>query len=273
MKTITSNTGITAEWVALDRTSCEALIEALPKEQRSVKAKNMLKLKSDIESNRWRPGADTIVIDNKGQLLDGQHRIKAFLMTGYFPQVLMIRNVPTNMYKVIDTGASRSWADHFKAHGVPNYNLCAAITAKLILLENQHVYGGGYCSSQDLLDLYDQRKQSINYWRKVYNPIQQRIKLPQSIKAAVSCYAEQYYSRHTIELFWNATMRCIGEPKSVPVMLYEALLSNASKKKSKERYSQNEIMHLVLKAMHKQVSGQKKVGMLKVHGTFPYLCH
>jgi len=269
---ITSKNNINAQFVQLDEQLCQELLALLPEKQRSIRQDKYSQYLRAIDTGNWMECVGTIEIDKNGQLGNGQHRLKAFLRRNYYPEVLLLTNVPLEHYKVTDVGAPRSYGDQFKAHGVKDWNLSAAITKVFMALKNRSVLYGSY-SAQELLDFYDQWSEPVHYWRLKSKSLDKNLKLHNAIMAGTSCYAEMYYPREQLKMFWHNVSLSLGGDKSPAVALRKALLSNAAKIESKRRdkYKRHEIQHIILSALKKQANKEKRVAMLKVHGAFPYL--
>jgi len=86
-----SNTGITAEWVQLTRQYCQQLVT--PEIQRHVKFRNLKKIENALRSGEFITNGEPIILCENGTLIDGQHRIQAFMRTGIFPEALIVSGV------------------------------------------------------------------------------------------------------------------------------------------------------------------------------------
>lgn len=269
---IKSKNNINAQFIQLDEKLCKDLLAMLPEKQRAIRQDKYTQYLRAIETGKWMEGVGTIEIDRNGELGNGQHRLKAFLRQKYYPEVLLLTNVPPEHYKVTDTGAPRTYGDQFKAHGVKDCNLSSAITKVFLSLKNRSVLYGSY-SAQELLDFYDQQSDVIHHWRLKSKSLDKNLRLQNAIMAGTSCYAEMFFPREQIEMFWHNVSNCLGGDKSPTVALRKALLSNATKieDRKRDKYKRHEIQHIILSALRKQANREKKVSMLKVHGSFPYL--
>lgn len=95
----------------------------------------------DMKIGEWIPNHQGIAFDKDGNLLDGQHRLAAIVMSGVTIPCLIARNVPTKAegamaatMDTIDRGAARSVADMlFLNHGATD---SLAVTAICALLAN-----------------------------------------------------------------------------------------------------------------------------------------
>lgn len=92
------------------------------KNNRPVKTFKLQTLKNDLRNGNFRLTHQGIALDWNGNLLDGQHRLLAIAETGVTVQMYVTRNCDPHIFKVIDTGASRSPSDVLKTMGASNYS-------------------------------------------------------------------------------------------------------------------------------------------------------
>src|SRR6476469_3133879 len=63
----------------------------------------------DMSNGNW--GHSVILFDAEGRMIDGQHRLHAQLKAGVNVKYLIVRNLPPETQKFVDTGINRSVAD------------------------------------------------------------------------------------------------------------------------------------------------------------------
>lgn len=263
---IINSTGQIAFWKRLDRTTCEHLISRVPDIQRIMKLGNFKKICRDIEAGKWKQTGVPIIMSDKGALIDGQHRIKAFLECDYYPEVLIITNVEHDGgYKTIDIGQSRTFGDVFKANKIPDYTKASSIALRLMRLDNKDLCKARTMSlsAQDLLETYHESEDKIVYWKGRHNKLNSLISA--TIRAAVSCYAEDYMSRMAVDEFWDEVETGIGSGGARS--LRRTLIINANK--SRGRYAHDDLAFLSLLAMKMHESGTAQRS-LKVTKHVPY---
>lgn len=84
----------------------------------------------DMSEGNWRLSNDAICFDRDGVLINGQHRLKAIVISGTSQQFFVIRGMDPLAFEYIDIGPSRTMADVLTIKGQKNANAVAAITAK-----------------------------------------------------------------------------------------------------------------------------------------------
>jgi len=74
----------------------------------------------DMVSGRWLLNGDAIRFTLDGTLLDGQHRLAAIVEAGISVPMLVIRNLPADVFETIDAGRRRSASDVLHVMGTKN---------------------------------------------------------------------------------------------------------------------------------------------------------
>lgn len=78
-------------------------------------------LRINMEKGTWLFNGDSICFDDKGELIDGQHRLSALSSFGKPLPLLVVRGLPSEAIKTIDqTHKNRSLADLLKIDGITN---------------------------------------------------------------------------------------------------------------------------------------------------------
>ena len=77
------------------------------KENRSLSGTTVAKYAADMVNGDFVINNSAICFNDLGQLIDGQHRLKACVQAGVPFKTFVTRNLPAESYKVIDTGRPR----------------------------------------------------------------------------------------------------------------------------------------------------------------------
>jgi len=84
----------------------------------SINTNNRIITKSEAKTlaeymtnDQWMRAGQTLVISDKGVLLDGQHRLEAVVLSGLTIEMIIVTGVKYEAFKVIDTGRKRSVTD------------------------------------------------------------------------------------------------------------------------------------------------------------------
>ena len=77
------------------------------RENRTISGATVAKYAADMVSGDFVINNNAICFNDLGQLIDGQHRLKACVQAGVPFKTFVTRNLPADAYKVIDTGRPR----------------------------------------------------------------------------------------------------------------------------------------------------------------------
>lgn len=104
---------------------------ALSEGNRPIRPGRVRQYAADMRTGQWLLTGEPIIF-NGSALINGHHRLQACLASGAsFPSVV-VRNVDSKAYDVIDSGLARTVGDALGHHGVPSANITAA-AARLFL--------------------------------------------------------------------------------------------------------------------------------------------
>jgi len=117
--------------------------------QRGVRKARVEKLTHAILSGQWQVTHQGIALSPDGEVLDGQHRLLAIIASGETVEVMVMRDVPGEVFHSIDTGASRSPADSLKIAGYSDTNVLAAMVRTVLVYEQLVGSTGGEWSTLD----------------------------------------------------------------------------------------------------------------------------
>lgn len=89
------------------------------------------KLVHEMENGYWQVTGDSIKFDTNGDLIDGQHRLRAVVKSGEVIQSLVVWDVPTTAFKAIDRNQVRT---NSQVLGIKGEKNTAALASALRLL-------------------------------------------------------------------------------------------------------------------------------------------
>ena len=98
---------------------------------RSIRKRNLETLKTRWTDGEFQFTGEPIQISQEGNLLNGQHRLRATKETGVPIDVLVIFGMPQDVFAILDQGARRNWADVLSATGHQNAKKLAAAIAQM----------------------------------------------------------------------------------------------------------------------------------------------
>jgi hypothetical protein len=81
---------------------------------RNIRAGNVKLFAAAMLRGEWQTSHQGIAFDRAGTLVDGHHRLHAIVQAGIAVRMSVTTGLPTNVYEVIDCGATRSYADRMR---------------------------------------------------------------------------------------------------------------------------------------------------------------
>jgi hypothetical protein len=120
-------TNITIDFVTVTKAQAWDWLENHNLKNRFVQQRTVHKYARRMLSGKWATTGETIKFDLKGNLIDGQHRLWAFIETGLDEmEFLIMKGVPLDAQLHIDTPAPRTPAHTLQMNGIPDGRLLAA---------------------------------------------------------------------------------------------------------------------------------------------------
>lgn len=104
-------------------------IDSTSSKNRSLSAQRVRAYAELMKSGRWLMNGESIIIDDNGNLIDGQHRLHAVIRSGASVKMVVVRGVDPGTFKTIDVGKKRCPGDVLHVAGIPQPRLSAAITS------------------------------------------------------------------------------------------------------------------------------------------------
>lgn len=104
---------------------------------RPIKQTHLRMLVAEMAGGRWLYAGEPYRFSRDGELLDGQHRLRAQIETGTTLETDVICGLDPATFHVIDTGAKRTSGDVLYAMGVPSGTRIAAIVRTTIAFETE----------------------------------------------------------------------------------------------------------------------------------------
>jgi len=99
---------------------------------RSMTASFAKRYAQDMKSGNWHPDTgETIKIDVKGRVIDGQHRLEAIQLSEKPQRIWVCRGIETEMFQFIDQGKTRDLKDIMTIEKWPDPNVLN-VTAKML---------------------------------------------------------------------------------------------------------------------------------------------
>src|SRR6266536_433774 len=103
---------------------------------RSLNQNWVATLSRDMRSGHWVETPQGLVLDEQGNLLDGQHRLNAVRRADMTVRFWVTKGVPAKMFRHLDGGRGRSMADRLGIDRYSDATQLAAISRKVFAWQN-----------------------------------------------------------------------------------------------------------------------------------------
>lgn len=103
---------------------------------RNIRKVHLQNLVDDMQNDRWLYNGESIKFDVEGNLIDGQHRLFAVMLSGCSLPMLVVVNLPTLAQQTVDIGRARTTSDMAQLQGVKSSTVTAASAAIVLRYKN-----------------------------------------------------------------------------------------------------------------------------------------
>lgn len=87
---------------------------------------------SDMRDGRWKLNGESVILSDKDNLMNGQHRLHAVVSSGVTVPMMLTLGVDESAFATMDAGMNRTAGDVLGMRGIANFNQVAAMT-RLVL--------------------------------------------------------------------------------------------------------------------------------------------
>jgi len=241
---IISDDGVTAQFFQTSRAWCQRVLANRPKIQRPVQPQSIKAIAKDLINAEWENRWDPIRITSNGEMIDGQHRVNAFLKTDVYPQILLMTGFDLDVYVGIDTGGiPKSMSQSFRLMNIKNYTTASAVAANLA-----NYLSGEYLSARvslaDALQVYWPREEIIQFSIKEFRDLEGI--LSKSRKAFLMTAGIEFIGKKKTVEFFRQVESGIG--KQGPLLFRKRMVANSNKARGK--LSSQDVIALGIKAIN-----------------------
>lgn len=128
----------TAQIVTLTPSDSKALLDRNVKNFRTIDRARVEKYKKEAESGNWPLTGDSIVVGSDGTILNGQHRLTAWVAANTTIRTVLVQGIDPDNAMFIDRGKPRTLAQWLKHENVKNATTVAAIARACVAYEEGH---------------------------------------------------------------------------------------------------------------------------------------
>lgn len=188
---------------------------------RSINSGKVRQYAQAMKNGKWMLNGETIVFDEDGNLLNGQHRLSAVVMANVPVKMLVVRNAASDTFATFDTGRNRRIEDVLSIEGHKNAKIMGTAARAFYTIENKSIDGKGITNSI-LLDVV-QKNKNIVAWTDIYASKRPAIGTQ---LVGVLAVIEKYHGYEIADDFYQKAGLGIGlSPDEPEFMLRDKLLS------------------------------------------------
>lgn len=156
---------------------------------RDLSPRLITRMARDLTNNAWAFNGESLKFDRNGQLVDGQHRLNAILVSQKPMKTVVCGGLDPEIFSSLDAGKKRNLADLLKLAGVSQYGITAAATNWIIRLESDDPLRTRThkLSERDRLYFYEERATDISLAVKQTRALQNDENGGQNRKMLIQC--------------------------------------------------------------------------------------
>tara|TARA_R100000697_G_scaffold80046_1_gene92169 strand:+ start:168 stop:1031 length:864 start_codon:yes stop_codon:yes gene_type:complete len=181
----------------------EKILENKNRKNRGIKPANLKRLITAIDNGEWTITNQGLAFDSDGNLLDGQHRLKAIVKTGKTLPIMVARNMDPKIFNCVDTGVARTAADGLFIHGVSSSKHLAA-GIKVYLLYKRYPRGSWTFATipthqeilgeyQDNTEIYNKISNDMSCFHRKFHFFNLSVGIPMYKLILEKNYSEEVY--------------------------------------------------------------------------------
>lgn len=187
------------------------------------------KLAKAMKSGHWEENGSSIILDKDGNLVDGQHRLKAIVISGTTINTLVVRGVPSSAFNTIDYNRVRSTGDVLGIRGIQKPATVGGIVRIVAMIRRDGNYsgrGGVAPARYEILDMLE-----IMDRERLYASTLQALRIKQAVGGSASVFGAILYLAPKLEIvdkFWDQIETGIGLVRGSHAALLRAyMISNS----------------------------------------------
>lgn len=136
----------------------EWLKQVNPNFNRKLRADVVARYAHDMRTGRWQKNGESIVFDENGRLIDGQHRLNALIEADVVLELVVVRGVQPEAFATIDSSPGRSPGDVLSIKGESRPSLLSTTLSCLWRYEQtRNPFGGRAPTRLELVELLERR--------------------------------------------------------------------------------------------------------------------
>lgn len=231
---------------------------------RHLRVSHVVWIAEQMKADQWKINGETIKFSVDGELLDGQHRLSAVVMSGKTVALEVRWDVDPKSFDTMDTGARRGIADVLGICGEKSVNLLAATARWVFLHENKMLLANAARSGYNAVDATKILKKHPGIrdsvaWTSRINHSNAFAKLIPTSALAYTYYAMASHDAEKCESFWGKVFGDEIDAKTSVTRLLRTQLVNT--KRSGKNTRALEVAALIVKAWSAYCTGKQLLNL------------
>lgn len=199
---------------------------------RKINKRHVEALALNMCKGSWKFNGDAVRFDNKGNLIDGQHRLSAIVACNKTMPLLLISGLDESIIRTIDQEVKpRNLSDILKMDGIDYANKVASCLNRYFALksscnsfiDSNRTHGSSAATSVNITkgeytvyDKYNEYKEHSEFWQSVVryamdcNSYAKILKVPEIGAVYAYLVLDKGHSEDSVEKFFNGIFKKIG---------------------------------------------------------------
>lgn len=210
---------VATEWLGLNHSN------------RSQRARGKEAYSRDIAENEWLLTGDTIKFDWFGNLIDGQHRLEAVVLSGKPITSLVVWGVDPKAQNRMDSGIPRSFKDQLQLAGNPHAATISAAARRIFLFlppNNERIdFNRAKVTHAELERVYRERPE-LDEISNFISPLAVKLDLPKSLLAFIFWVLREHNPEEAYEFMSKLASGASLEDNDPILVLRDRIRRNGS---------------------------------------------
>lgn len=163
---------------------------------RNLRSRHVDEICRDMENGSFMANGDAIRFSETGTLLDGQHRLAACVKSGVTFETVVIRGLPNEAQRTMDSGSKRTAGDTLSLYGVHHANIVSASIKTIYGIRSGNLQSE-LVTKEEIFNFYE-KNTDIGYWASYSQKAFPKLS---SLMTAVSFIISKKYGDDTARAF------------------------------------------------------------------------
>lgn len=225
-------------------------------ENRKVSDEHVRKLSRDMTNNDFPNIGETLKFDDNGHLIDGQHRLRAVILSGKTIEFFVVEGIPRDFRYRMDQGRGRKPSDALTMeHHLPNSQMAVATVRIILMWQIEVIKSQTFTpTNQEIIEF------AVANTERVNQAVRYGMNLRGDIGALPSPTAALYFLTYEIDAaeamqFWESVKTGEGLHKGDPELTLRGAITRLRGKGGEK--NPKTFMAMVAKAWNARREGKK----------------